>query len=552
MELIEYVVTLHNYEDLNSFYDDMETPGGDLYIPNRAVELVDRRPISRSTHYMLSKEEVELISQDSRVMAVQRTMKDMGMHIKPLWNQTSSNWNKSNTVSSSHRNWGLLRVYEGIQRTNWGSNGTTNVSGSIRTSVDGTNVDVVIVDGHIDPQHPEFAVNSDGSGGSRVIQYNWFQDNPAVSGTPAGVYYYPPYVDFSYPDNNGNGISDRTEDNDHGAHVAGIAVGNSNGWARGSSIYNISPYSSNPSYTSNFIDYVRFWHQTKPINPLTGLRNPTITNHSYGISQTVSISSITRIRYKGVSRLPPFTATQLSSYGIKNDGTSVFLPSRASIAFEQDYIDAMAEGVIMIGAAGNTQTKIDNFSLNVVDDYNNRLDVGAAFYYYNRGSISAIDGMICVGSINANVIESKSTFSESGPRVDVYSPGQLIMSSIDSQLPVSVTDSRNAAYSNTKKSGTSMASPQVAGLIACLAEIWPRISQSDAVTYIHTYAKYNQITATDNGPADSISLQGSENRYLAYKESRLGISVPIPRANFGSRPATGQLWPRSNILRYGK
>ena len=54
----EYVVTLRNKEDLDDFYNDMETPGGDLYIPDRAVDLQLRRPISRNTHYMLTPEEV--------------------------------------------------------------------------------------------------------------------------------------------------------------------------------------------------------------------------------------------------------------------------------------------------------------------------------------------------------------------------------------------------------------------------------------------------------------------------------------------------------------
>ena len=29
-------------------------------------------------------------------------------------------------------------------------------------------------------------------------------------------------------------------------------------------------------------DYLRAFHRYKPINPETGLRNPTITNHSWG------------------------------------------------------------------------------------------------------------------------------------------------------------------------------------------------------------------------------------------------------------------------------
>ena len=60
----EWIITLHNKEDLESFYEDIETEGGDLFIPDRAVDLVHRRLISRNTHYMLDKAEAELIEQE--------------------------------------------------------------------------------------------------------------------------------------------------------------------------------------------------------------------------------------------------------------------------------------------------------------------------------------------------------------------------------------------------------------------------------------------------------------------------------------------------------
>ena len=57
----DYIVTLKNKNDLDNFYDDMETPGGNLYIPDRSVEVADRRKISRNTHYYLTAEEAEVI-----------------------------------------------------------------------------------------------------------------------------------------------------------------------------------------------------------------------------------------------------------------------------------------------------------------------------------------------------------------------------------------------------------------------------------------------------------------------------------------------------------
>ena len=69
--LKQWIVTLHRKEDLDGFYDDMETPGGNLFIPDRAVELTNRRLISRNTHYMLDEDEVELIKSDDRVWDVE-------------------------------------------------------------------------------------------------------------------------------------------------------------------------------------------------------------------------------------------------------------------------------------------------------------------------------------------------------------------------------------------------------------------------------------------------------------------------------------------------
>jgi len=67
----EYIVSLWKLEDLDSFYEDMETPGGNLYIPNRAIHCADRRPISRNTHYMLSEWEAAELKADPRVRFVE-------------------------------------------------------------------------------------------------------------------------------------------------------------------------------------------------------------------------------------------------------------------------------------------------------------------------------------------------------------------------------------------------------------------------------------------------------------------------------------------------
>lgn len=548
----EYVVTLHKHEDLDLFYDDMETPGGNLFIPDRAVSVFNRRPVSRNTHYLLTDQEAETIRQDPRVKAVELSLEESGIKIVPMWTDTSSFWNKSNSVSSNHENWGLLRCIEGVQRVNWGSDAVNNVSGTVRINASGKNVDVVVVDGHFNPAHPEFAVNQNGTGGSRVNQFNWFSLNLQVTGGSPGTYVYTPYVDPTYPDNDGDGYPDRTIDNDHGTHVAGTVVGSSYGWARDANIYNISPYASNPSYVSNFLDYVKVWHQNKEVNPVTGIKNPTITNHSYGAVRKIDITTISSVRYQGSVISGPFDSAQLLNYGIYNTGGFAYCYVR-NTGIETDFAELIAAGVIVVGSAGNGYAKIDNFSATVSADYNNY--VVDPFYgttHYNRGTITAADDIICVGAIGANADDSKLAMSMCGPRIDVYAPGRFIMSAVNSTITIYSNDPRNASYYVTKKTGTSMASPQVAGALACLAESWPTMKQTQAREYIQKTAKTAQITATNSGPTDYTDLQGSQNRYLFFVKERPDSGNLNPRLNFGNRPASGLLFPRPRVFRYGR
>lgn len=555
MNLKEYIITLYSYEDLEKFYNDMETPGGNLYIPERSVDVSNRRIVSRNTHYMLTEEEAEIIKNDPRVKNVELNYNDQNLFFKPLYSQDSNFWNKSSFVNENFKNWGLLRCVEGNQRTNWGQDGVNNQSGEINLTSSGKNVDIVIIDGCIDPNHPEFAVNNNGSGGSRVIQFNWFSLRPFVVGQSAGNYIYQPYVDPSYPDFNLDGKSDRTDDNDHGCHVAGIAAGNTNGWARNANIYNLNPYGSAPTTipSSTFLDYIRYWHNNKPVNPVTGLRNPTIVNNSYGVVKRFSISQITEVRFNGNLYSAPFSAEQLYNFGIPNDNGIVEVPILIQGAFDEDIQDTINDGIIMIASAGNSFSKIENVSTNPLSAYNNNfLTTTGEIIYYSRGtSPGSNDNVICVGDVGVLVNEYKSEYSNCGPRVDVYAPGGYITSSVNSDLGVTSDDSRDTNYKLTKKSGTSMASPQVTGIIACFAEQNPRINQEVVKNYVLKYSKYNQLGDTNGGYDDVTSLQGSVNRYIFYYKERNNEGFVSPKLNSGIRKAQGVAYPRYRILRYG-
>lgn len=69
-ELHEFVITLKSMDDLDQFYDDMETIGGTQEVPDRIVPVYKRRPISRNTHYMLTLAEAQTLLQDDRIEGV--------------------------------------------------------------------------------------------------------------------------------------------------------------------------------------------------------------------------------------------------------------------------------------------------------------------------------------------------------------------------------------------------------------------------------------------------------------------------------------------------
>jgi len=313
----DYIVVVRNLGDLEKLYNDLETnnvapDGTEIF---RAVKCTARRPGSRGTIYRLTEWEAGELQSNPLVRSIELVPSELGISAgESFVTQTSTNWDKSTSTTTNMKNWALLRCVEGQQRTNWGGtgfqgtgSGTANQSGTITLAQTGKNVDVVIIDGDgIVFGHPEYTVNSDGTGGSRAVQYNWFQHQAEVGGVGGGTYVY--------------GVSD------HATHVAGTVAGNTQGWARSANIYNIYYYAGAIGNT-NFpfvMDYVREFHRTKSVNLTTGRKNPTITNNSWGMSifpNEWSLSDITAVTYRGTRYIPAGGTSYTGFSGVCDSNT---------------------------------------------------------------------------------------------------------------------------------------------------------------------------------------------------------------------------------------
>jgi hypothetical protein len=320
----EYIVTLKNKDDLERFYFEMENTGSGGHIPERAVECANRRPISRNTHYYLTTDEVEVLKYDPRVQSISLPAANLGIKTR-LHSQTAA-WSRGNNSIVGQKNWGLYRSTLTDNISGWGSeSGSSSQTATINITGTGKNVDVVVVDDIAYASHSEF--------GSRLNQYDWFANHNATV--------WPANTDSTYNYDNYTGV------NNHASHVASTIAGSTQGWARGANIYNFrhdtSGFTSNDfntsgSYTPSqyIIDYIRAWHNSKPVNPDTGVTNPTIVNNSWGLGTKVNVtntlnglarSRFSKIRYRGADVTPASLGNSVVDTGFSGVCTTTTLAS---------------------------------------------------------------------------------------------------------------------------------------------------------------------------------------------------------------------------------
>lgn len=489
----EYIITVHDPKIWDTgLWNELTKDGlGDNYIPKRELEVLNERPFNDfCAHFNLTEDEAIEIRKDPRIQSVE-LQADLQEDVKKeiFGTRPSRLYDKSGVTNQTMKNWGLLRC---VNQTNPFSSGTA-VTTTWPYNLDGTGVDIIVIDSGVEAGHPEFAVNADGTGATRVVDFNWASLGVPGTATSAQV----------------NGYLGDTDG--HGTHCAGISAGNTHGWASGATIYSIRIFDGYNVRTGQYqgainsdicFDIVKAFHLAKIS---AGNTRPTICTNSWGYRSTYSGMQYTIWRGTQYNNTSPS-----STYGQVN----FYHP------YVVNYLDASATscanaGVILVGAAGNYYHKAD---VSTGIDYNNYYRWGTGLYtedvYYHRGmSPTRADGMICVGSVDNSTVERKSNFSETGPRIDLYAPGSAIMSAYAG----GVSDPRKPGYFVGRLSGTSMACPQVTGVLACLLQARPNLTTAQAKDWLAKSSLKNvldQNVAGGTGYANNYNLQGGENRIL--------------------------------------
>ena len=506
----EYIVSLHRNVNYIKFNNEMIATTGAGAIPARSVDVANARPGSyRNTHYSLTDDEAEALRDDPRVAGVELRPEDRDDIELGRFNTQTGDFTKTASDSGPFLNWGLRRINETVNPYV----GNT-VTGGYNYTLDGSNVDIVIQDSGIQFGHPEF---NDEQGNERLQRINWYTE-AGVPGTQPGGFY--------------------SDYDGHGTHCAGIAAGLNYGWGKNANIYAMKlsglegPSDPNAGIpVSEAFDLIKLWHRNKPINPDTGYKNPTVVNMSWGYFSyflgvtggvyqgTPWVGGPTRDTdkgmvgaYRGSQNVFPLGVTDLYSYPIR------------LVSVDTDIQEMIDEGIHVCIAAGNSYQKID---IPGGKDYDNYYT--SSYYsgnrYYHRGGSPYDDEAHVVGNVDSEIHaggkEQKAVSSETGPGVHIYAPGTNIMSA-SSNTNIYVSDSYsfgNPFYQQMNISGTSMASPQVAGVLALYLQLNPSATPKQAKDWLLNFAQDDKLydTPGDEDYTVDRSLLGGNNKFVYNK-----------------------------------
>jgi hypothetical protein len=363
----------------------------------------------------------------------------------------------------------------------------------------------------------------------------------------------------------------------HGTPCAGLAYGRTYGWAYNANKWFIDAY-GNYGFGLNvdlYFDVMKIFHVNKPVNPLYGTKDPTISSNSWGFRATIpspgyyyfqqGTSGSGGVAY---SSKPAFMA-YIGSAGDSGRCKGEMLTNNLTTAGDE----LIASGVIFVVAAGNSNQKQVGSN---DSDFNNywsssvatplssatHSEFGSTCYnttsrrgfpqhlgQYSSGG-QVVYPAINIGALDddnqANGKERKVNYSDMGNQIDCYAPGDGTLTSAGavaygSNFPRYDQTPGGLTSYDTRFSGTSSACPVACGLIATALETnrswtWQEIrtwlQSLDTQSDTNFYQGPDPTTATSADWADLNSLMGGQRKVI-YNNITLPVVTTISLSGSG-------------------
>jgi hypothetical protein len=362
-----------------------------------------------------------------------------------------------------------------------------------------------------------------------------------------------------------------------------LTYGRTQGWAYNANKWVLNHYGTNGADIEPGFDLQKIFHQTKPINPKYGTKNPTVSSNSWGYRSSTKGGSFYHFRtdnpvaYGGTGDEPAF----ISHMGLTGDSgrwKSEFKPNSLLTALDE----LCDSGVIFVAAAGNSnqkQVKWDH------PDYNNYIsatadqaledttftDIGQSVYgttnrrgFPQQGGKVVLDvetgeiehKTINIGALDDDLsgggLERKVNYSDRGNDIDFYMPADGTLAANRSYTPEGrypdtypgfTADSGSGAGvpEDCAFGGTSAACPVAAGFIACLMGLNRNWTYREVRNYFQSldvqssedfYYGVESTTATSANWTDYNSLEGGDARVGYQDISKITqTTFPIRRAS---------------------
>ena len=564
-----FVVSIKNESDWNEIHNYIINVNEIDNIPNRKIDCTSEMKCSpKRGVYEMSVNEANILKNHPKVEWVEQSSLynpivleqrkydeefDKHRFTDRYKDSTIRNLRPNNAATDSttvldYTQWGLHRHQ--AKYNNFGT--SQSLAADSQFSLTGKNVDVVIMDTGVRWDHPEFLkagtsefIDKDSTRvrdilihGASEYNINWSSEGLVAPGTGS-------LSNYTVAKVLGSAIPSTDY---HGSHCAGTAAGNMFGAAFEANIWSIACIDRSDvgfSEPADGFDYIKVWHKNKPVNPLTGRKNPTVVNCSWGFRQFFNSDSSYNVSFRGSS----YSKTQVDasatavpavyylSYGFSTYRQFTSVKTASQSEANEVANDADCKNMTFVCAAGNSNGKQEYLN---GTDYNNEVTSGTFFYssgydnYYNRPGTPAItklgqaDAWIKVGSIDADRMsgtqERCSSFSDRGPAIDVWAAGSNILSPYAGSG--SFADPRDNNFYLRQISGTSMATPNVVGVIATYLETNPSADQAKVREWLFNegstivsandyYDGYQSNSATDAFYwGSSYSLKSSPRRIL--------------------------------------